>query len=107
MFVAVPDELGIEQVECVEVAGGLASFSSSETWMTVGGKRVLRLAPSFFSETKALEKGYELSAYPLVASSEELDALLVEVQPWRNCVLHWPGAMDYGPLASRCNKKEY
>lgn len=81
MFIAVPDDFSLEQVECAEIAGRLASFSNGEIWMTLGGKRVLRFARDVFNETRALEKGHELSAYPLVASSEELDALLAEVQP--------------------------
>lgn len=81
IFTAVPDDFSLEQVEYAEIVGRLASFSNGESWMTLGGKRVLRFAREVFNETRALEKGHELSAYPLVASSEELGALLAEVQP--------------------------
>lgn len=80
-FVAVPNTFTLEQVQSVNVLGRYSSFNNGETWLMVGGRRVLRFNGGIFDEMKALRKGFDPADYPLVASGEELDVLLAKEMP--------------------------
>ncbi|KAJ3475401.1 hypothetical protein NLG97_g9472 [Lecanicillium saksenae] len=78
IYVAVPNYISLEQVYSIEIVGRLISFINGETWFVVGHKRVIRFNPGFFDEFKGFWKDFKPADYPIIASDENLDALLGE-----------------------------